>query len=120
MKEYELTCIQCPIGCALTVKVDRDNVTVSGNSCPRGVKYGIKEVTEPSRTVTSTVAVEGGTIPRLSVKTRSDIPKDMIFSVMEQIKKTKAAAPVKTGDVIIKNVCDTGVDVIATKSIEKR
>ena len=120
MKEYELTCIQCPIGCALTVKVEEDGVTVSGNGCPRGVKYGVKEVTSPSRTVTSTVAVEGGVIPRLSVKTRSDIPKEMIFSVMEQIKKTKAAAPIMTGDVIIKNVCDTGVDVIATKSIEKR
>ena len=120
MKTYELTCIQCPIGCALNVTVDGEKVTVSGNTCPRGEAYGVKEVTHPSRTVTSTVKIEGGAIPRLSVKTKTDIPKEKIFDVMAEIKKTTVKAPVYTGDVVIDNVCGTGADVIATKTILKR
>ena len=120
MKKYELTCIQCPIGCALTVTVDGDNVTVDGNTCPRGKVYGINEVTHPSRTVTSTVYIEGGALPRLSVKTKTDIPKDKIFAVMAEIKKVKTKAPVNIGDVIIENVCGTGVDVIATKTVKEK
>ncbi len=118
MKTYELTCIQCPLGCALTVTVDGDELTVKGNTCPRGAEYGRKEILHPSRTVTSTVAAEGGEIPRLSVKTRTDIPKEKIFDVMEVIRKTKVKAPVSLGDVIIENVCGTGVDVIATKTLK--
>lgn len=118
MEKHELTCIQCPIGCTLTVTVDGENVTVTGNTCPRGRVYGIKEVTHPSRTVTSTVPVTDGEIPRLSVKTKTDIPKEKIFDVMEVIRKTKVKAPVNLGDVIIENVCGTGVDVIATKSVK--
>ena len=120
MKEYELTCIQCPIGCALTVTADGDNVAVSGNTCLRGAEYGRKEVLHPSRTVTSTVLTEDGEIKRLSVKTKTDIPKEKIFEVMDVIRKTKVKAPVRIGDVVIENVCGTGVDVIATKSVEKR
>ena len=119
MKTYEITCIQCPLGCALTVSVDGDNVTVTGNTCPRGAEYGKKEVLHPSRTVTSTVAITGGVMPRLSVKTKTDIPKEKIFDVMQVIRKTTVTAPVQIGDVIIENVCGTGADVIATKTVEK-
>ena len=118
MKTYEITCIQCPLGCALTVSVDGDNVTVSGNTCPRGAEYGKKEVLHPSRTVTSTVVIKGGVLPRLSVKTKTDIPKEKIFDVMEVIRKTTVTAPIHIGDVIIENVCGTGADVIATKTVE--
>ena len=117
MKKYELTCIQCPIGCALTVTEDNGEYSVTGNTCPRGKTYGINEVTHPLRTVTSTVKTEHGAMPRLSVKTRTEIPKEMIFAVMEQIKSTTVTAPVNAGDVIIENVCGTGSDVIATKTV---
>ena len=119
METYELTCIQCPIGCALTVTVDGEDVSVTGNTCPRGKVYGIKEVTHPSRTVTSTVPIEGGDVPRLSVKTRTDVPKEKIFDVMALIKQTTAEAPVKLGDTVIKDAAGTGVDVIATKTVLK-
>ena len=119
METYELTCIQCPIGCALTVTVDGEDVSVTGNTCPRGKVYGIKEVTHPSRTVTSTVPIEGGDVPRLSVKTRTDVPKEKIFDVMALIKQTTAEAPVKLGDTVIKDAAGTGVDVIATKTIRR-
>ena len=118
METRELTCIQCPLGCPLTVTVDGDTVTVTGNTCPRGAVYGEKEVTHPTRTVTSTVEVEGGEMARVSVKTAGDIPKEKIFDVMAEIRGTKLTAPVTIGDVIIKNAAGTGVDIIATKSVE--
>ena len=106
------------MGCALTVEVKDDgSVTVNGNTCPRGEQYGIKEVTAPSRTVTSTVRVTGGDIARVSVKTASDIPKEKITDVMKDIHAASVKAPVSIGDVIVKNAAGTGVDVIATKNV---
>ena len=117
METRELTCINCPLGCALTVTVDGDEISVKGNTCPRGEAYGKKEVTDPTRIVTSTVPVEGGDIARVPVKTASDIPKGRIFDVMKDIRSASAKAPVCIGDVIVKNAADTGVDVIATRDV---
>jgi len=118
METRELTCIQCPLGCQLTVTVDGDSVSVAGNTCPRGEAYGIKEVTAPTRTVTGTVAVSGGEIARVSVKTASDIPKDRIFDVMAEIRAARLTAPVSIGDVVIPDAAGTGADVIATKTVK--
>ena len=120
MTVRELTCIQCPMGCALTVSVDGDKITVTGNTCPRGAVYGEKEVTHPTRTVTSTVPVVCGEIARVSVKTKSDIPKEKIFEVMKEIGKTTLSAPVEIGQVVIPDVASTGVDVVATKTVKKK
>ena len=119
MEIRELTCIQCPLGCALTVTVKEDGVCVTGNTCPRGAVYGEKEVTHPTRTVTSTVPVEGGEIPRVSVKTAHDVPKEKIFEVMEEIHSSKVFAPVKIGDVLIEDAAGTGSAVIATQNVGK-
>ena len=116
--EKELTCIRCPIGCQLTVRVDGDDITVCGNTCPRGKEYGIKEVTNPTRTVTSSVRVNGGKLPLVSVKTKTDIPKEKIFAVMNAIHAAKVIAPVHVGDVIVENVAGTGSDVVATRTVE--
>ena len=113
----ELTCISCPIGCTLTVEGSDGNYTVTGNGCKNGEKYGIQEVTDPQRVVPSTVVITGASIARLPVKTADTIPKDKIFDCMKEINKVKVAAPVKMGDVIISNVCGTGVDVVATKTM---
>ena len=78
MEIRELTCIRCPMGCQLTVTMDGDNVTVTGNTCPRGAEYGKNEVTNPLRTVTSSVRVTGGELPLVSVKTAGEIPKGKI------------------------------------------
>lgn len=85
MEERNLTCIGCPLGCALKVTIDGENVTVTGNTCKRGADYGAKEVTHPMRIVTSTVCVKNGTIPMVSVKTAQDIPKEKIMDVMDCI-----------------------------------
>lgn len=115
MEEKILTCIQCPLGCALTVTVENGKVVeVKGHTCKRGAVYGEKEVTNPTRTVTSTVKVLGGALPVLPVKTSGDIPKGKIFDCMQEINRVTVNAPVSIGDVIIKGVCGTSADVIAT------
>ncbi len=109
-----LTCIICPRGCALTV--DTDKKTVSGNSCKRGEVYGINECINPVRTVTSSMKVENREYTAVSVKTDKPVAKSDMFKVVEEIKKAKVFAPVKCGEVIIKDIC--GANVIATKSID--
>ena len=113
----ELTCINCPLGCALTVTIDGESITVTGNTCPRGEAYGKKEVTDPTRIVTSTVPVDGGDIARVPVKTASDIPKGRIFDVMEAVHAVRAKAPVKIGDVIVRDAAGTGVDIVAARDV---
>ncbi len=118
MEKKELTCICCPMGCALTVEIDKGNViSVTGNGCKQGKEYGPKEVTNPTRIVTSSVAVTGGTERAVSVKTASDIPKDKIFECVKALKGIEVTAPVHIGDVILKDVAGTGVDIVATKEI---
>lgn len=114
----ELICINCPLGCGLTVTLkDGDVVKVEGNTCPKGEAYGKKEVTDPTRIVTSTVRVSGGVLPVVSVKTASDIPKEKIMDCANALKNVKIQVPVSIGDVVVEDVCGTGVSVIATKNI---
>ena len=118
MERKELICIGCPLGCNLTVEMDGGQVvSVSGNTCKRGDDYARKELTDPRRIVTSTVPVAGGNLPVVSVITASDIPKGKIRECLCALKGVTLTAPVQIGDVIVENVADTGVDVIATKSI---
>ena len=120
METRELTCIGCPMGCLLTVEIDKGEVTsVTGNTCPNGERYAKKEVTNPPRIVTSTVVIRNGDKPRLSVKTKSDIPKSKIFDVMKEIDAARIDAPKHIGDIVIENVAGTGVPVIATRNVLK-
>lgn len=117
----ELTCINCPLGCALTVFMEQGNVIkVEGNTCPKGKTYGEKEVTNPTRIVTSSVKVSGGRLPVVSVKTASDIPKGKINACAEALKHIEVKAPVTIGDIILRDVCHTGVDIIATRNVGVR
>ncbi len=116
----ELTCIRCPLGCALKVEVNGGSVSVTGNSCPRGAEYGAKEVTAPVRVVTGSVRVDGGDMPLVSVKTLSDVPKDMTGQVIEAIKRCRVMAPVSTGDVLIRDAAGTGADIVATRDVKSR
>jgi len=122
MEVRNLICINCPMGCPLTVTLGDDGsvVSVTGNTCPRGDAYGRKEVTNPTRIVTSSVPVDGAKsgMAMVSVKTAQDIPKGKIFDVVSDIKNIRAAAPVHIGDVVKANVAGTGVDMIATRDVE--
>ena len=117
--KIELTCIGCPLGCPLIVTMEDGAVaSVTGNTCPRGDAYARKEVTAPTRIVTSTVRVTGGTLAMVSCKTRSDIPKGKIFDVVRALKDVEVPAPITIGQVLAENVAGTGVDVIATKGVK--
>ena len=118
MSTVNLICIGCPLGCPLTVEMEGNEVkSVAGNTCPRGDAYAKKELTNPTRIVTSTVRVAGGKLAMVSVKTESDIPKGKIFDCVKALKDIEVKAPVKIGDVIVENVAGTGVNIIATKNV---
>ena len=117
MTMKELICITCPKGCHLHVD-DQNDYAVTGNGCPRGAAYGRAELTNPTRVVTSTVRCTGGSIPRCSVKTNAPVPKGTVFDVMTALDDVTLAAPVRIGQVVLADVCGTGVDVVATKNIE--
>ncbi|MDO4593796.1 MAG: DUF1667 domain-containing protein [Tissierellia bacterium] len=116
----ELTCINCPLGCDLTVKLDENNevVDVSGNNCKMGEIYAKKEVKDPRRMVCSTVRLIGGKYNTVPVKTKSDIPKGKIFEVMKEINNAEAKAPVHIGDILIEDLAGTGVSLVSTAERE--
>ena len=118
--ECEITCIVCPIGCKIPVKSDGEKVDIlGGHKCKQGVDYAVNEALDPRRMLTTSILVKGGEWPLVSVKSSKFVPKDKIFDVLEEIKKTSVTAPVKSGQVVIKNVVDVGVDVVATKTVNK-
>lgn len=118
MEKRELICIGCPMGCPLAVELESGEVKgVSGHTCKRGEVYARKEVTNPTRIVTSTVKVAGGSADMVSVKTKEDIPKDKIFACVQALKGVVVDAPVHIGDVIVADVVGTGVDIVATKNV---
>ncbi len=114
----ELVCIRCPRGCRLTV--DEESLTVSGNFCPRGKEYGIKEVSAPERILTSTVALSGAFLPLCPVKTSAPIPKGKLFEGMAALSRIKVEAPIEAGEVLAKDFLGLkGVDLVATRSFKK-
>ncbi len=116
--EQLITCINCPVGCRMTVNVENGQVvSVTGNSCKRGVTYATQESVAPMRMVTAVVPVADRRTP-VSVKTKSPVPKGAIRDCMTAIMAQRLKPPIRLGDVLIENVCDTGVDVIATKTVE--
>lgn len=112
----ELICIICPNGCRL--RIDEENgYQVSGNACPRGEAYGREELLHPARVLTGTVRLRGADVPRCPVKTRGAIPKALLLDAASALREVEAAAPVRCGDVVLENVCGTGVDVVATRDL---
>ncbi len=104
----------------LTVTMEGEQIlNVSGNTCKRGAAYAEKELTDPTRIVTSTVRVSGGSERMVSVKTKKDIPKGKVLECVQSLKDVAVKAPVHIGDVIVENVAGTGVDLVATRNVEE-
>ncbi len=115
--EQTITCISCPVGCRMQVVTENGQVVaISGNGCKRGEVYARQESVAPLRMVTAVVPVAGSKVP-LSVKTKSPIPKKDIYCCMQQIMGLELKAPISIGQVVLDNVCDSGVPIIATKSV---
>ena len=116
-----LICIGCPKGCMITVDKEEDgSLVITGNSCRIGENYARNEMTAPKRGLTSMIRVEKGYDPVVPVKTRGEIPKDKIEDCMEIIRNTTVTAPVKLGEVLIRNAAGTGVDIVATATVIDR
>ena len=113
-----LVCIACPIGCPIEVELNDagEVLSVTGNTCPRGEAYARTEVTHPVRSLTTSVKVEGGVHPVVPVKTAAPIPKEKMFDCMQVLNAVTLQAPVAIGDVVVKDICGLGVDVVATNN----
>lgn len=110
-----LICIVCPRGCSLTADHIGDKIMVTGHSCPRGEEYAVKECLHPMRTVTATVRIVNRENTMASVKTVAPVPKENMMDVMALLRKTEVSAPVKIGDVVLRDVF--GSDIVITKNI---
>ena len=117
MKSF--TCVICPNGCRLEVEVEIDSIiSVSGNLCPRGEEYAKEEVSDPKRTIASSVLVDGGEMEIVSVRLDRPVSKSLIFPIMDVIRAIRVSAPVHIGDVIVHDILSTGADLIATRNVE--
>ena len=116
-----LTCVACPNGCDVTVSFNEDGSIkeITGNKCKNGIAYATSEVTAPARILTTTVLVEGGDFRLCSVKTAEPIPKQMMKDAVKELAKIKINAPVNVGDIIMKDILGTGIDVVATARVKK-
>ena len=112
-----ITCIVCPMGCPLQVTKLDNEYKVEGNTCRRGEKYGVEELTNPRRVITTTVKLKGSYLNLLPVKTADSIPKGMMFEIMEELDQITVTAPINVGDVIVENILGTGVNIVSAKTV---
>lgn len=123
MSSRELICIVCPLGCHMSVEIETSSeigISVTGNKCPRGKEYAYEELTAPTRMLPTTVVIKNAILNRLPVKSENPIPKSLIFDCMEIIDKVEVQAPIKLGDIIIENILNTGVNIVATRSMSAK
>ncbi len=119
--KHLLTCIICPNGCEIEVESESDGIqSLKGAACPRGKDYAEQEAFSPMRTIASSVLIEGGKLPLVSVRLDRPIPKGRIFDVMAEIQKVRLWAPVYAGEVILPRVAGLDSSVIATKTVERQ
>ena len=116
----EMICVACPMGCELNVELDDAGTitNVTGHTCKRGITYAEAEVTNPTRSFHSTIRVEGGAAPLVSVKSKGPVPKRLLMACAEATRGITAKAPIAVGDILLPNVCDTGVDLVASTRVK--
>ncbi len=120
MEEKEIICVSCPMGCRVTVQAQGgDIMSITGNDCPKGIKYAKEEFINPVRILPTTVKVIGGELPLVSVKTEKAIPKRLLLKAMVEIAEIEVKAPVEIGQVIKDDLIGTGVKLVATRNIKR-
>ena len=118
-EKRNMTCIICPMGCTMEVELEEGKViSVKDNGCRRGAEYAAKELQNPTRTLTTTIAVEGGDLPVVPVKSAGEVPKKMLLQSMEVVRRARCKAPVKRGDILIHDILGTGVNIVACADIK--
>lgn len=114
----QFTCIVCPNGCEIEAEMENGQViSVTGQTCPRGEEYVRQELTAPRRTIASSVLVKGGTLPLASVRLTKPVPKELIFPVMDEIRRVVLTAPVAAGTIVLHGVCGSDSDVMVTRNV---
>ena len=111
-----ITCITCPVGCEITAEEVNGEYIFTGALCKAGENYALMELTSPVRTVTTSVRIKGSAMPLVSVRTSSPVPKMKIAEILDEVLNIELESPVGRGDVIIRNICGTGADLIATRT----
>lgn len=111
----KMICIVCPVGCHLTIDT---NQQIGGNRCKRGIDYAIAELTNPTRVLTTTLKTTALHLPRLSVKSRQPLPKAMLMEAMEYLNSIVLNHDVVIGEVIVPNLCNTGISIVATRDLK--
>ncbi|MFA6294358.1 MAG: DUF1667 domain-containing protein [Victivallales bacterium] len=115
----DFTCIVCPAGCRLSAeKDDSGKISVSGNKCPKGSEYAMKELISPERVVTAVVASDSGELPFIPVRTDKAISRELVSSLLKAIYSMNVKVPVKRGDILIKDFRSSGVNVIFSRSVK--
>lgn len=114
MKEQEICCVVCPMGCEITVREEGGALSVSGQGCPRGETYAKNEYTAPARTLTTTVKAEGYSTPVIPVRSSKPIPKGRLMECMEVLRRTSVSAPFTIGRPVVTDILGTGADIILT------
>ncbi len=121
MTERELVCVSCPVGCQIKVRIEGGELTrLEGPRCPRGEAYARQEALEPRRVLATSVKVEEGDDPLVSVRTDRPVPKERLTELMEVIKRLTVAAPVKIGQTVVHDLLGTGADLVATRAVARR
>jgi len=114
----KLTCIECPKGCMLSIDIENCRVVrVSGNECPKGEKYAVQEIENPTRILTSAVLTEGLSLKMVPVRTDKPIPKPKLMEAMDEVKKIRLKEPVKAGSVIVENFLNLDVNLLSTRNV---
>lgn len=116
----EVICVHCPIGCKINIEIISGRLAVKGYRCRVGLEYAREEFLNPKRMLTTTIVVKGGKIPLLPVRSKERLPKGILKEAINLLSKLTVNAPVKKGDIIYKNICNTGVDIIASRSVASK
>ena len=115
-----ITCVSCPLGCRIRLNKKGYKKIYTGHECKKGEEYAIQEINNPMRLLTTTVKIDNGEEKLLPVRSKNEIPKDMIMRGIIELSKIKVKAPIKCGDLIYKNILETGVDIISSRNIEMK
>lgn len=121
MRKHTFTCIQCPLSCQIELTEEEGSIlSIQGHTCPQGEQYAREEFTDPVRMVTTTVVVKGGILPRLPVRSEDPVPKEMVKECVNVLNTIQVTAPIACGDIIYENILDTGINIIASRTMVKK
>lgn len=118
LEPAEIICVACPKGCRLDILREEGEILVSNAGCKRGKEYAVEEINDPRRMVASTIRVKNGFHPLVPVYTEAPFPKGKIRDLLHELRGVQINAPVKTGQVIIKNALSTGINIIASRDLK--